>query len=293
VQDANGNQLNLSYLPGGQLHAIVDAKGNATRFDYDASNRLARKTYADGSTELYTYNLATGTYTRQDATGGVTTYSYDPTGDLTSIVYPNTATGNVLFSYDDLDRRVGMSDGVGTTAWAYDNADRLTSESGPYANSTVAYSYDALDRVTGISVNGADATNYGYDGLSRLNGISSAGGTFTSAGSWSLSYNPTAIGNLSLPTLLQAPNGTQTAYTYDSLERLTNVQHQTNTGTVLSSFTYGFNNSTPKDAVQSLARESQNSSGVMSALQTVSFSYDSTDQLTGAPPPKAHPAPSG
>ena len=59
------------------------------------------------------------------------------------------------------------------------------------------------------------------------------------------------------------------------------MQHQTDAAAVLSSFTYGLNNTTPMDAVQSPTWQSQNSSGAMSAIQMVGFSYDSTDQLPG------------
>ncbi len=63
-----------------------------------------------------------------------------------------------------------------------------------------------------------------------------------------------------------------TLLTYDNLDRLTTLTHQTGTGTNLASYGYAF------DAAGRLTRETN-------AEGTATFTYDNTDQLTGADRP--------
>ena len=293
VQDASGNTLQLDYLPGGQLRRIVDAKGNTTRFVYDDANRLTRKTYADGTFESYAYDTFNGAVAYRDATGAVTTLRTDAGGRLAEIDYPNQS--DVRFTYDELDQVREMKDGLGTTTWNYDNLDRLTSEDGPFANDVVRYGYDDLDRLNEVSVNGTDSTTYDYDGLDRLKSVRGWGGTFAPSGTWNYAYDSNQVGNLDLPTQVSLPNGTKTLYAYDQLERLTGMEHRKTDNTLLSSFGYGFDNINNKDARQSLVRQVRGADNTLSGVQTVSFGYDTVDQLqeeasTGAAPTSALPA---
>ena len=110
-----------------------------------------------------------------DAKGVVTTYGYDVVNNLASIAAAGLTTIN--FTYDSLNRRTQMTDGVGTTTFGYDLASQLTSIGGPLA--TIALSYDALGRATGRSINNAGTGTLVYDNYGRPQTVTNPLGTFT------------------------------------------------------------------------------------------------------------------
>jgi len=86
----------------------------------------------------------------------------------------------------------GMSDGVGTTAYAYQNG-QLVSEDGPWADDTVTYSYTnrrrtalslgqpgtspwvqaySWDSYNQLTTTASDAGSFGYQYATSLNGVS-------------------------------------------------------------------------------------------------------------------------
>ena len=160
-----------------------------------------------------------------------------------------------------------MSDGLGTSTLTYDTAGRLTDVSGPFANDTVHYSYDTLNRRAGTTINGGYGTSYGYDALSRLQSITSAAGTF----------NYSYVGNTQLLQSLSMPNGTQTGYSYDGLERLTQVQSTfTGSGANLSHYTYGYDTTTFR-----AGRTGETSQVLNDPIQSIAYSYNSADEING------------
>jgi YD repeat-containing protein len=68
---------------------------------------------------------------------GTTIYAYDPAGNLTGVTYQTSPS--IGLSYDADNRLTGMIDGVGTTAYTYDQVGQLLSEGGLWPNDTVNY----------------------------------------------------------------------------------------------------------------------------------------------------------
>jgi YD repeat-containing protein len=131
-------------------------------------------TYADSTTDAWTYDANGALATETDGCGVTTTYTYDDAGSKTGIDYP-TGTADVSFSYDADGRKTAMTDGTGTTSYSYDNAGRLTSRSAPQG--TVNYAYDDAGRVSSRTLVGTGVTTYAYDSSGRVSSVTDSGDT--------------------------------------------------------------------------------------------------------------------
>lgn len=192
----NRNRLTSKQTPFGTLGYTYDNAGNLLTLT--SSN-------ANGASLAYNYDvlnrLSTVTDNRllaQGAASGVTTYNYDPVGNLQNFTYPNgvthaytydtlnrltqmgsaksgTAISNYVYTLGAAGNRTSVAELTGrTVAYAYDSLYRLTSEtvtSDPRNNNGVAtYSYDNVgNRLTlSSTLPPAGATNYTYDADDRL-----------------------------------------------------------------------------------------------------------------------------
>ena len=269
VQDAAGNTASYQYDADGNMLKLIDGKGNQTLWSYDASGRAIRKTYADQHYQQYAYTNGLLSAT-QNEKGDVTHYQYDNDAKLTKIDYPNTA--DVTFSYDGLDRLSSMTDGLGTTGYSYDALDEISSIDGPWANDTLSYAYDALGRETGVGLDGTTVSTYGYDDLGRLSGLNSLAGNFT--------YN--YAGDSGLLSQINFPNGAKSTFTYDALERLTQVQSQTSSAANIAKFAYTLDNRDIRTSVEKTYGSDP--------LRHVDYGYDTVNQLTSAVSTETPPA---
>ncbi len=190
ITDPLGNRTLFAYNGIGELTGLTDPNGNVTGWSYDVEGRLTAKQYADSSTIAYAYeNTTSRLKTVTDALAQVKQYSYFEDDRLAGIAYLNAAnsTPNVGFAYDPyFPRLVSMSDGTGTTSYAYVaigslGALRLQQESGPLPVSAIGYVYDALGRLASRTVGGAGAETFGYDAIGRLTSHASDLGAFALA----------------------------------------------------------------------------------------------------------------
>ena len=77
------------YFPQGcpPQRTFTDSEGWSVTYDYDAADRITKKTYPDGTTDLYTYDkLDLVSY--QDRQNRVWTYAYDANRRLTAVTDP-------------------------------------------------------------------------------------------------------------------------------------------------------------------------------------------------------------
>jgi YD repeat-containing protein len=175
ITDPLGRQTKFEYYENGKLKSLTDPNGNKTSWDIDLQSRVTAKHYADGSQVTYTYE-ATSSRLKSvtDDLGQVKQYSYTGDDQIAGTAYANAVnpTPNVSFAYDPFFRRVvSMTDGAGTTQYAYQPAGspgalHLLSEDGPYDNDTIVYQYDELGRVIGRTVD-SSAETLSYDSLGR------------------------------------------------------------------------------------------------------------------------------
>jgi RHS repeat-associated protein len=224
----------------------MDAAGNHLfSYQYDPDNRLTN---------------------RWSAAKGTTIYGYDPVGNLTNVNYSGASNtmASVSLAYDTLNRLTSMVDGVGTTAYTYDQVGELLSEGGLWPNDTVTYTYAERLR-DGLSLQAPNAAPwvqvYLYDNLQRLMNLTSPAGMF--------GYTYDAV-QLQRVDQLALPNGANINNTYDSVARLLSTTLMNSSATVLDSQNYGYNQASQRTSETNTAGDFRN------------YSYDNAGELITA-----------
>lgn len=184
-----------AYDTAGNLTTVTDPSGRATVNSYDHLGRRTGTTYSDSTpSETVTYSPTgrqtsisdgTGTTTNTyDALGRLTTsingagqstgYTYDHTGHLTALSYPNGQTLNR--AYDTAGRLTGITDWAGhATTFTLGVDGDVTSTA--YANGvTASASFDAAGHVSAITDTGPGST-----GLASFSYTRNSMGALTSA----------------------------------------------------------------------------------------------------------------
>lgn len=210
-----------------------------------------------------------------DAKNQTTLYDYFKDDNLKQVTYSNAviATPSVSLTYDtNYDRPLTITDGIGTTTYAYLTvtngvlgAGRLASVDGPLANDTVSYYYDALGRITNRAINGV-AQTVAYDALGRVIVVTNALGSFTNVYFGATERIATSF----------YPNGQKTVFSYygtnDDL-RLQTIWNQKPDGSTLSKFDYAYD---ADGQIKSWTQQADN--GTPNVWVT---EYDPVDQLLG------------
>jgi RHS repeat-associated protein len=243
ITDPLGRVTQLGYCNCDSVSQLTDPTLNVTTFNYDLQGRLVAKIFADGSQETFGYeNTTSRVQLDADALGQTTLLTYNPDNTLQWMLYinPINPTPPVNFTYDPaFSRLVTMTDGTGTTTYAYNpikspptlGAALLASVTGPQGD-VVQYQYDALGRTTTTTVDGV-AQTLTFDALGRITSEQNALDTFT------FGY----LGSTSLPANVQSSLGPSTSYAYfpnlkdDRLKSITNLFHS---GSPLSALSYSY-----------------------------------------------------
>jgi hypothetical protein len=157
--------------------------GDLTVWSYhEPSGLLVGKSDAAGKSVSYLAGgkLATRTWARQTPLPGggggglplITTYSYNPAGDLTGIDYSD-GTPDVAFNLDRLGRQKTAASSASSHAFVYSglllDTETIISTAG---TNIIDRSFDALGRPTGFTLGPTYSVFYGYDGLGRFSQIS-------------------------------------------------------------------------------------------------------------------------
>ena len=241
---------------------LTDAAGHVTSYQYDGLYRRTVRTLplsmsesysydahgnvstiassnTNGASMTYTYDvlnrLATVTDNRIAAQGGpssATTYSYDPTGNLTGYVYPNTVQTAKLF--DPLNRLTQTCSA--TSSPACSAGTKLSS---------FAYTLGLAGNRTAVSELSARHVAYGYDADYVLTSETITSDPPPASNNGSETYTYDVVGNRkTLTSTVPALPGNQT-FSYDPNDRLTTDTIDNNGNTTLSggvSNTYDFEN---------------------------------------------------
>jgi RHS repeat-associated protein len=246
--DANGNQTTLT-----------DARNNTTTNVFDALNRTVEVDYPDGTKTFTGYDAAGRRVAETNQDTNVTWFAYDGAGRLTAVT--NALTNVTTYAYDEAGNQTNQVDALTrTTQFAYDGMGRRIQRTLPgqqvetmgydldgnllYATNfngvVMTNRYDVMNRLTNRSSAGgyqvsftysptgqrlsmtdsSGTTTYGYDTRDRLLGKTSAwAGGLLAIG---LGYAYDANGNVS-NIWSSTPGGVNLQYSYDPLNRITNV----------------------------------------------------------------------
>jgi RHS repeat-associated protein len=156
-----------------RVRTFTDSEGWTVTYDYDAADRITRKTYPDGTFESYGYNkLDLVSYTDREAK--TWTYAYDANRRLTSTTDPS---GNqTQYGYNRSSQVTSLTDPrTNVTQWAYDVQGRLSLKQYP-DTSTVAYTYETTtSRLKSVTDALSQVKTYGYARDDRLTAITYTG----------------------------------------------------------------------------------------------------------------------
>lgn len=242
----------LHKLSGGTIDGAsytVDAVGNRTakanllpsapaeNYTYDAIYQLTQ-VVQNGSTttESYSYDQVGN----RTASLAASPWSYNSSNHLTSIA----GTPGTTFTYDSNGNTLTKVDASGTTTYAWDYENRLTSVTLPNSGGTVSFTYDPLGRR--IRKQFASATTvYAYDGENIVE-ETDASGTAVARYAMGLSIDEplamlrssathyySADGLGSVTSLTDASGAVAATYTYDTFGNLA-----ASSGSVVNPFRY-------------------------------------------------------
>ena len=226
-----------------QLLTRVVAPDNSTyqEYTYDTSGRLTGRRAGAGpwTTQAYTGTSDwASTVTGPD--GLTTTYTFDTAGRVSGITHPSIGSNGTQYGYDSYGQITSVTNALGQqTTYAYDTKGRMTSTTNA-ANETTTFAYDALGNVTSVTDPTNHTTTYEYAAV----GCGSCGGgagkliRTTDAAGFRTEFEYDANGNTTKTRQEVTTNSfVETAYTYDDLNRLTQVTSPAGSSTH-QSYTY-------------------------------------------------------
>jgi RHS repeat-associated protein len=202
-------------------------------FNFDQMGRQTSTVYPPAvnggasTSESFTYDAAGRLYKFTNRNAKVQTFTYDRLNRPTNIAWNDSGlTPTVTFTYDVAMRVKSINNANATISRTYFNDNLLNTETNTYPGAdntarTVTYTYDAdARRATLQYPTNAISFTYNYTNRSQLWKISN-----TSGGAVLVTnlYDPD--GNLVTRT---PNNSTSSTYTYDVLDRVTNISHALN-----------------------------------------------------------------
>jgi len=259
ITDPNNRTTTLGYDSSGNLTSITDPLGNKTTMGYDSSGRMTSKVEARGNVQggnpadytwSYTYDAADHVLTQTDPLGNLTTWVYDPAGNLTG---PTDANSHA-------------------TSYGYDADNRLTSVTAP-DNTVTSYSYDFVGNLASRTDANGHITSYGYDDANRLTSVTSPINQV-----WSYGYD--GNGNVTAKTL---PSAGTVTYTYDVLNRLAAIDYSDTTPDVSFAYDANSNRTSMSDGAgtETSAYDTLNRlTSVTRGSDVFSYQYDPASNLT-------------
>jgi RHS repeat-associated protein len=297
IKDANNNTTSFSYdafgrvikttFPSGRIETYgydnvgnltskTDRKNQLITYTYDQANRLIKKGYPDTSTVNYTYDDDSQLTQVTDPTGTYQ-FTFDNMGRLsgttTNYSFLTGRSFTTAYTYDAASNRTGFTDPEnGSTTYAYDTLNRLSTLTPPSAFTTgsFGFSYDALSRRTQMTRPNNVRSNYAYDNLSRLLSVlhQLSGSTIDGA-----SYTLDNAGNRTAKT--DQRTAVATSYGYDNIYQLLSATPSSGTP---ESYTYDPVGNRLSSA--GVASYSYNSSNELTSNSSATFGYDNNGNTT-------------
>lgn len=266
--DSRGNQITQT-----------DAEGRTTRYEYDELGRRTKRILPEGEEESYQYDALGNLIAKVDFAGYTTTFDYDAMNRLESETADPThpslnlehAPSRIEHRYDVLGNRLqsaifnSQSSIIHTVDMAYDERNRLDTKTVP--EGTLQYSYGSAGNLLQSAISNPQSSitrsvGMTYDALNRLATVNDNRKPFALS---LTSYDYDAVGNLEA---VDYGNNLSHRYTYDALNRLTNLVVETPNIGVHSSYAYTLGDAGIRTQV------------VESTGRTTNYAYDNLYRLT-------------
>jgi len=243
--DILGHTTQFGYDAAGNLVKITDANGHITQYEYDAMSRRTAVIDGNGHRIEAKYNLRGEAISVTNANGETVNSEYDAIGRLTKVINPLShetryqydANGNLTCRIDanamsnagDPGHQPLNADGC-TESRQYDEWNRLKQSKDAQGNIT-AYSYDLFGNRTAITDAENHTTAFRYDDLGRL--IEIVDPLVETPADKTQTFVYDEAGNL-----IEAADrkGQVSRYTYDRLNRNTQVDHLADTSQETNSY---------------------------------------------------------
>jgi RHS repeat-associated protein len=264
------------YDAAGNLKEQTDGNGRKTVYTYDENNRLIQS-------DIFT--------AAADAAPTKTiTYSYNEAGSLTGY---DDATTSAVYSYDDLQRRIGETVDYGSFSLAHSYGYYKNSQKKTYtdpAGRIRTWTYDKANRPLGldpgngaqlsigtynwnrpgtITLPGGATLNYSYNGMQQVVSITPRDPGGNPVLDYNFSYSP--AGNVASKSTEHGDY----AYDYDKLYRLTSAQNPDES----ESYSYdGLGNRISSDKATLWVYNGNNQ---LNSFDTTTFGYDDQGNMTG------------
>jgi|GEM_PF-882869 len=244
--------------------SFTNADGDVTTYNYDDAGVLSSETQPGSMTTSYTYDAAGRIHTVTTPDGVVATRTYDDAGRLTGVNYPGT-TDDVSYTYFANGSRHTMTDGTGTTTYAYNaNAALISVQNGN--GQSIGYGYDDASQLTSITYPGSKTVSYGYDNA----------GNMTSVTDWASRTTTLTVTADGLQNTRTDPSGVTETRSYNANDQLTDISSATSSAT-LSDYGYGYD-----DAGQ--LTSSSLTDAIHTTTATNAWGYTSLGQLSSTGP---------
>lgn len=163
--DAANGVTRYGYNALDQLISVTDPRNLVTSYQMNAFGDVTQLTSPDTGVTRYEYDSAGNRMHQTDARNKATNSSYDAGNRITSIVYDDQILG---FGYDvganGKGRLTSLTDGSGSTTWAYTPQGRVSTRSQVMGVMTrsVGYGYDAGGRLQSLTLPSGAIVSYGY-----------------------------------------------------------------------------------------------------------------------------------
>ncbi|MDD6072554.1 MAG: hypothetical protein PUC12_17350, partial [Clostridiales bacterium] len=272
--DADGNVTSVERNASGKMTAAVDGKGRRTEYQYDSAGNVTKILYSDGTSELFEYDAEGRNTKTTSRTGLVTAYTYDKTGNL---LKQTDARGNVTsYTYDkNYNVKTVTSPTGAVTTYTYDELNRNTSVTDSEGNVT-SFTYNELSLQTSTTDAKGNVTRYEYDKNGNRTKVIYADGT----------YVETEYDERGRTVRQKDAAGRKTEYAYDNSDRL--IQVEQNNGSV-TTYSYdqtgnltGITDANGNTTGYVYDADSRRIRTVLADGSESSFEYDSHGMLTAS-----------
>lgn len=239
--------------------AIKDELGQSVEScQLDLQDRPVSITNVEGRVMSLTWGLKSMVKTIARFDGTTNSFAYDEGQRISQIAYPDDS---ISLTYFNNNLPKAISNHWGSVTNNYDGANRLTVQSQPVPNGTLAYGYYPAGQLFNV-VSVAGTNTYVLDSGDRLQTLQVKSSTRQD----SIGYSYDTVNGM----LAQASysNGLKCSYTFDAMDRVTGISWMDVSNRVLKSRTYAY---TAAGMISNVVLESD---------EKVTYSYDSLDRLT-------------